>query len=190
MFFSIKFESTVFFLKMGNIVEQTTHAIVNAANQNLSGGGGVDGAIHKAAGQELYRECSLLRKKYGPCLPGNAVITSAFNLKAKFIIHAVGPIWRGGQNDEDNILKSCYINCLKIAKENNIHSISFPSISTGAYSFPVERASYIAEKTVIDEIIKDQHFMEVGFVLFDDKTFNIYKNSLEKIIKNEKDAIY
>ncbi len=171
-------------LLQGDITEEKTDAIVNAANSSLLGGGGVDGAIHRAGGPKILEECKEIRKKQGICPTGEAVITSGGNLKAKYVIHTVGPIWRGGNQNEDNLLHNCYLNSLKLAKENNIKKISFPSISTGAYRFPIEKASKIALKTVID-FLKDDEFEEVRFVLFSKKDLEIYCKNLKRILNEE-----
>lgn len=168
-------------LLQGDITEEKTDAIVNAANSSLLGGGGVDGAIHRAGGPKILEECKEIRKKQGRCPTGEAVITTGGNLKAKYVIHTVGPIWHAGNQNEDNLLRNCYINSLRLAKERRIKSISFPSISTGAYRFPTERASRIALKTVID-FIQDNEFQEVRFVLFSKKDYEIYLKNLQEII--------
>ncbi|MEJ5350829.1 MAG: O-acetyl-ADP-ribose deacetylase [Melioribacteraceae bacterium] len=160
----------------GDITKLKVDAIVNAANNSLLGGGGVDGAIHRAAGPELLEEC----KKLGGCPTGEAKITKGYNLPAKFVIHTVGPIWHGGNYNEDELLANCYKNSLKLAVENGIKTIAFPSISTGAYRFPVERASKIAFNTVIEFLHKHNEIEKVIFCCFDDKTYSIYlqlKNS-------------
>lgn len=161
----------------GDITKQTTDAIVNAANNSLLGGGGVDGAIHDAAGSELLMECKAL---YG-CNTGEAKITKGYNLSAKFVIHTVGPIWRGGVQDEEQLLKNCYLSSLKIALNNNIKSISFPSISTGIYGFPVEKAAVIAISTVMDFLQDKQEIEEVNFVCYSEKDFSIYQKAFSAL---------
>ena len=162
----------------GDITKITSvEAIVNAANSSLIGGGGVDGAIHRAAGPELLFECRLL----GGCKTGQAKITKAYNLPCQYVIHTVGPVWNGGSYNEDELLASCYNNSLKLAAENNIRTIAFPSISTGVYSFPVERAAKIAVRTV-NEYLKEnpEAFDLVMWVLFDDKTKAAYDTEVKK----------
>ncbi len=161
-------------LYKGDITKLAVDAIVNAANNSLLGGGGVDGAIHRAAGPELLE----YNRKLGGCETGQAKITPGFKLPAKFIIHTVGPVWRGGNQNEENLLASCYRNSLKLAVENKIKTIAFPAISTGVYAFPLERATRIAVKTVSDFLEKDKSIEKVIFVCFDDKTFETYKKTL------------
>lgn len=157
----------------GDIVEQDVDAVVNAANSGLFGGGGVDGAIHKAGGPLIDEECRAIRESYGGCPTGHAVITGGGNLKAKYVIHAVGPVWEGGNFDEDKLLASAYIESLKLADRYNIKTMAFPSISTGAYGFPVERAARIALK-VVSDYLKNSDIKEVRFILFSDRDYDIY----------------
>lgn len=161
---------------IGDITKEETDAIVNAANTSLLGGGGVDGAIHRAAGKELLEECRFLHG----CRTGQAKITKGYNLKAKYVIHTVGPIYRGGNDNEALFLESAYKNSLKVAKENGIKTIAFPSISTGVYSYPLNEASEIAVNAVLDFLSKDDTIEEVKIVCFDKTTYDYYINSLEK----------
>ena len=153
-------------------------AIVNAANKTLLGGGGVDGAIHRAAGIKLRLECL---KLHG-CKTGEAKITGAYNLSCKYIIHTVGPIWHNGTNNEDIKLRNCYYNSLEIAKENGIKKIAFPSISTGVFRFPIELASEIAIETVKEFLEKNIGVFDlVEWVLFDDETYSIYTKKAKEL---------
>ena len=161
-------------LQIGDITNLKVDAIVNAANTTLLGGGGVDGAIHRAAGPKLLEECRTLNG----CLTGEAKITKGYNLPSKFVIHTVGPVWNGGKYDEDILLSNCYNNSLKLAKKNGIKSIAFPAISTGVYGFPSDRAASIAARTVKEFLEKDDSIEKVIFVCFDEKTYLNYKNAL------------
>lgn len=154
----------------GDITTLRVDAIVNAANNSLLGGGGVDGAIHRAAGPELLEECKTLNG----CDTGEAKITKGYNLKAKYVIHTVGPIWHGGNFNEDDLLKGCYYNSLLLAVENKINRIAFPSISTGVYGFPFERASRLALKTVREFSSNNNLLEKIIFVCFSDKDFKTF----------------
>ncbi|MBK7378904.1 MAG: O-acetyl-ADP-ribose deacetylase [Ignavibacteriales bacterium] len=158
----------------GDITKLKVDAIVNAANSSLLGGGGVDGAIHRAAGPKLLEEC----RKLNGCETGEAKITNGYNLPAKFVIHTVGPVWNGGEYYEDNLLESCYKNSLELAVENKIQTIAFPAISTGIYRFPLERATQIAIKIVKEFISTKPGITKVIFVCFDTKTESVYKKYL------------
>jgi O-acetyl-ADP-ribose deacetylase (regulator of RNase III) len=170
----------------GDITHQTTDAIVNAANSGLMGGGGVDGAIHRAGGPVILEECRQIVARQGHLPTGKAVITSAGNMKAKYVIHTVGPIWHGGSRGEAVLLASAYRESLKLAVANNLVSISFPSISTGVYGYPVDKASEIALKTVVSFLSKPTSIKEVVFVLFDKFTFEAYAKSLQEIMGDKR----
>jgi len=160
----------------GDITRQEVDAIVNAANESLLGGGGVDGAIHSAAGKELDLACRKIHDEKGGCKTGDAVITTGGNLPAKFVIHTVGPVWRGGKQHEVELLSSAYLNSLRLAAENGIKSIAFPNISTGIFGFPKEQASKIAVSTVVDFLNSNNTSVEsVIFICFDRENFEIYK---------------
>jgi O-acetyl-ADP-ribose deacetylase len=158
----------------GDITKLETDAIVNAANTSLLGGGGVDGAIHKAAGPELLEAC----RELNGCNTGNAKITKAYHLPAKYVIHAVGPVWRNGKNNEEELLSSCYKNSLQIAVKYNIKTIAFPNISTGVYGFPKFKAAEIAIKEVKDFLNTHNQIEKVIFVAFDEENYKIYQNKL------------
>ncbi len=161
----------------GDITQQDTEAIGNAANSRLAGGGGVDGAIHRAGGPSIMAE---LKAKYQGCPTGSAVITGGGNLKAKYVLHAVGPIYSGSAEDA-RLLSSAYRTCLELCTQHHIASISFPSISTGVYGYPVDEASRIALKTVMDYLKDHPEIKLVRFVLFDSKTYETYKEALKEL---------
>ena len=175
-----KINKTDLSLIQGDITKQSTDAIVNAANSSLMGGGGVDGAIHRAGGPAILEECKRIVASMGRLPTGQAVITTGGNLPAKHVIHTVGPVWRGGRNKESELLASAYRESLKVAADNKLKSISFPSISTGAYSYPVDQAAQIAVATVVDFLKSDSSLEEVVFVLFDDRTLYAYERALQE----------
>lgn len=158
----------------GDITKVKVDAIVNAANNSLLGGGGVDGAIHRAGGSEILEQC----KKVGGCPTGEARITTAGKLFSKYVVHTVGPVYKEGKNREAELLYNAYYNSLTLSKEYNLKSVAFPSISTGAYGYPIDKASDIAIKAVIDFIKKEDFIEEVSFVLFSDEDYKIYEEKL------------
>ncbi len=158
----------------GDITKVDVDAIVNAANTTLLGGGGVDGAIHRAAGAELLAECRTL----GGCEPGKAKITRGYRLPARFVIHTVGPIWKGGKHGEPETLADCYRNSLQLAVENGIKTIAFPAISCGAYGYPVEEAAQIAAKTTREFLAKADRLEKVIFVLWGEEIYDAYRQLL------------
>jgi O-acetyl-ADP-ribose deacetylase (regulator of RNase III) len=158
----------------GDITKLDVDAIVNAANTTLLGGGGVDGAIHRAAGPDLLMECLTL----GGCRPGEAKITRAYRLPAQFVIHTVGPVWRGGTHGEAETLANCYRNSLQVAVENGIKTVAFPAISCGAYGYPVQAAAQIALKTTRESLANEERIDKVIFVLWGDDIYKAYRGSL------------
>jgi len=169
----------------GDITTQATEAIVNAANSSLMGGGGVDGAIHRAGGPAILEECRRIVERQGRLPAGQAVITTAGNMRAKRVIHTVGPVWRGGYANEAETLASAYRESLKLAGANRITSIAFPSISTGAYGYPVEKAARIALRTVADFLAGQTSIKEVVFVLHDPHSYEVYNIALRDIIEEK-----
>lgn len=161
-------------LHKGDITKLKVDAIVNAANKSLLGGGGVDGAIHRAAGPKLLEECRTLNG----CNTGEAKITKGYNLPAKFVIHTVGPVWNGGKYNEEKLLANCYYNSLLLAEKNNIKTIAFPAISTGVYRFPPEKAAKIAINEVTKFLLSSNIINKVIFVCFDDRNYRIYQELL------------
>jgi O-acetyl-ADP-ribose deacetylase (regulator of RNase III) len=175
---------TVVRLILGDITDQDCDAIVNAANSSLLGGGGVDGAIHRAGGPKILEECRRIRASSFPDgLPaGGAVVTGGGNLEATYVIHTVGPIWRGGREGESELLSRAYKNSLDIADSLGIRSMAFPSISTGAYGYPVEKASWVAMSAVLDFLLKGERSLkEIRFVLFSEGDYDAYEAALKKL---------
>lgn len=161
-------------LLQGDITKVSTEAIVNAANSSLLGGGGVDGAIHRAGGPAILAECQIIRNRQGGCKVGDAVITKAGNLPADYVIHTVGPRWQDGHHGEDELLRSAYLNCFKIIDEYDIKTVSFPNISTGIYHFPKERAANIALDVITHCLRENAKIERVNLVCFDADNYNLY----------------
>jgi O-acetyl-ADP-ribose deacetylase len=168
-------------VKRGDITKEQVDAIVNAANSGLAGGGGVDGAIHRAAGDELVEECRRLRRELGPvpCPTGHAVITKAGNLPCRHVIHTAGPVWSGGRENEPELLRSCYRKCLELAVEHGLCTISFPCISTGVYGYPPAKAALEAIAAVREFVLENRALDEVRFVVFSDNDLAIYQELLD-----------
>ena len=167
-------------LLLGDITEIQVDAIVNAANTSLLGGGGVDGAIHRKGGRKILEECIKIRNRQGGCKVGESVITTAGNLPSKFVIHTVGPVWNGGNNNEEILLSLAYENSLKLALENDICTIAFPNISTGIYHFPKHKAAEIAIKTINNFIETTDKIQLILFICFDKENFDIYDSLLNE----------
>jgi O-acetyl-ADP-ribose deacetylase (regulator of RNase III) len=168
-------------LAIGDITSETTDAIVNAANSYLLGGGGVDGAIHEAAGPALLAECKRIRAQHGTLPAGRAVSTSGARLNAKYVIHTVGPVWQGGEDGEAETLESCYRESLQIAEQLACTSVSFPSVSTGAFGYPVHEAAKVALGAVAQHLPALSSVMSVRFVLFDPRTYQAYSDAVRKL---------
>ena len=166
-------------LKRGDITRESADAIVNAANSGLLGGGGVDGAIHRAGGPSILQECREIRARQGGCPTGEAVITGAGRLDARYVIHTVGPVWQGGDAGEENLLRSAYRSSLALAAEHDAGTVAFPSISTGAYGYPIERAARTALETVRGWAGENPLPEEVRFVLFSEADLAVYRDVLE-----------
>lgn len=163
-------------LVQGDITTLETEAIVNAANSSLLGGGGVDGAIHRAGGPEILKECMVIRDRRGGCSVGEAVATTAGRLKAKKVIHTVGPVWKGGNHGEATALRLCYFNCLKLAQQLNLKTIAFPNISTGVFGFPKDKAAHLAIETVRN--YNADTLEKVVFVCYDQENYTLYSSGL------------
>lgn len=163
----------------GDITKITVDAIVNAANSSLMGGGGVDGAIHRAGGPEILEECKLIVARQGGCPAGEAVVTTAGKLPAKYIIHTVGPVWHGGRRKEAETLRSCYLSALKLAVENNCSTVAFPCISTGVYGYPKDKAATIAVRAVSDFLAKNDTLKKVILVSFDEENYELLMTELD-----------
>jgi O-acetyl-ADP-ribose deacetylase (regulator of RNase III) len=175
-----------------DITKETTEAIVNAANSSLMGGGGVDGAIHRAGGPSILEECKRIVAQIGSLPPGKAVLTTGGRLPAKYVIHTVGPIYHGGRHGEAETLASCYRESIRIADDHGIRSVAFPSISTGAYGYPVQEAAAVAIKAVVDALPATTQVQLVRFVLFDVSDCKTYVRAAEKISRElpAKSAIF
>jgi O-acetyl-ADP-ribose deacetylase (regulator of RNase III) len=171
-------------LQEGDITKVAADAIVNAANSNLAGGGGVDGAIHRAGGPSIMRELDEIRPKIGRCAAGNAVITGAGNLPAQYVIHAVGPVYRDGKHGEPEQLASCYRTALRLAREKGARSLTFPAISTGVYGYPLAEAAEIALRTVIDGLRKSEGKIEnATFVLFGKPAYEVHQKAAARLLQ-------
>lgn len=164
---------------MGDITKMEVDAIVNAANSSLMGGGGVDGAIHRAGGPSILDECRQIVARQGRCATGEAVITTGGNLPSKYVIHTVGPVWNGGLHNEKLLLANAYRNSLKLAEENGVKTIAFPNISTGVYSFPKDQAAQIAIETVNSFLESGTQIQKVYFVCFDQQNYELYQKLLQ-----------
>ena len=168
-------------LVQGDITKEQVDAITNAANEKLAGGGGVDGAIHRAGGPEIMKECDEIRARQGGCPTGQAVITTGGDLPAQYVIHTVGPIWRGGSANEPALLASCYRESLALALRHGLGTVAFPSISTGIYGYPTPKAAVVALNTVKEFVEAHQGIEEVRFILFDDATYQCFKDALSSL---------
>lgn len=168
-------------LLLGDITKVSADAIVNAANSSLLGGGGVDGAIHRAGGAEILDECRMIRAKQGKCKTGDAVITTAGRLPAKYVIHTVGPVWNGGNHSESDLLRSCYIKSLELAVVHNCSTIAFPNISTGIYRFPKKEAAEISLATISDFLSQNPAIKTVKIVCYDEESYSILESALSTL---------
>jgi O-acetyl-ADP-ribose deacetylase (regulator of RNase III) len=173
-------ERTIEFFGPADLTSEATDAVVNAANSSLLGGGGVDGAIHRAGGPAILAECRQIVSKIGSLPAGQAVITTGGKMAAKYVIHTVGPIYRGGEYGEAEKLASCHRECIRLADEHGLQSLSFPAISTGAFGYPVSEAAIIAISSTIEALVSANHLSKVRFVLFDIATLRAYTRAAEK----------
>lgn len=179
---SIIIEDTKVTIVKADITTLEVEAVVNAANSSLLGGGGVDGAIHRAGGAAILDECRMIRARQGSLETGGAVITTGGNLPAKYVIHTVGPVWQGGGKGEEELLKSCYRKSLLLGRENGVERLAFPSVSTGIYGYPIEMASRTAFETVLDFIKVEKHsYSEIIFCLFSEGDYNIYSQLISSV---------
>ena len=176
-----RFGATEIILKQGDITREEVDAIVNAANSRLAGGGGVDGAIHQAGGREIMRECDAIRARQGGCPTGEAVITGAGRLHARYVVHAVGPVWHGGRQGEPDLLRNAYRNSLAIAAKHGAKTISFPALSAGIYGYPLGQAAAIALETAREYALAHDDFSEIRFVLFSDHPFATFSKTLAQL---------
>lgn len=178
-------EGSTLELVEGDITQQTTDAIVNAANSSLMGGGGVDGAIHRAGGPAILEECRNIVAEQGRLPAGQAVATTAGRMKAGHVIHTVGPVWNGGNNNEPETLASCYRESLKLADKLHLHSVAFPSISTGIYGYPIDLAAEIALRTAAQTLGQMKYVREVRFVLFGSDAMRVFAESLKRLSREK-----
>jgi O-acetyl-ADP-ribose deacetylase (regulator of RNase III) len=179
-------EGSSILMLVGDITEQHTDAIINAANSSLLGGGGVDGAIHAAGGPTILAECIKIVEQHGPLHPGDAVATTAGDMKAAYVIHTVGPIYQNGERGEDKVLARAYTTSLDVAERMHLHTVAFPAISTGVYGYPPAEAAPIAINATIDVLREAQHVHEVRFVFFHDSMYNVYARTAQRIASETK----
>ena len=177
----VEFWRTKIFIKQGDITEESVDVIVNAANSGLMGGGGVDGAIHRAGGPAIIAECKKIREDQGRCPTGEAVITTAGDLDAQYVVHTVGPVWHGGNKGEEKLLRNAYTNSLAVATEKGAKTIAFPAISTGVYGYPIDQAAAVAMKAVQAYCASHNQYTEVRFILFSEGDYTIYEKALQEI---------
>jgi O-acetyl-ADP-ribose deacetylase len=179
--FAARFASTTVVLKRGDITAEKVDVIVNAANSSLLGGGGVDGAIHRAGGPAILEECRAIRERQGGCPTGEAVITTAGRLASRWVVHTVGPVWRGGREGEPDRLRRAYLNSLKLAADHGARTIAFPAISTGIYGYPVEQAARVAIEAAQEFAKRDSRLSEIRFILFSDRDLELYQDALAQV---------